>query len=120
MGLFKSKAKEPATVVEYDPQRAMSVTDVSKLQGSLRQVADRIGWADRTQPSPVVQAVLRHGVSTYGKQTAGVWVGKTCVGYLGTPNYAAVKDRIDAKDGLPASVQLRQASVGLLANVCAG
>lgn len=118
MGLFGSKVKEPTTVVEYDADRAMSVTDVSKLQGSLRSVADGIGWRDRTQPSPIVQAVLRHGTSTYGKETAGVWVGKTCIGYLGTPNYAMVKDRVDAKDGLPAAVQLRQASVGLLANVC--
>ncbi len=118
MGLFSRKPPVTVKDVAFDATQALPVTDVSKLQGSLQKVADGIGWSDRAEPSPVIQAQLRHGTSFYGKTTAGVWVGKTVIGYLGTPAYARLKDSIDAHDGLPAAVQLRKASVGYLADVC--
>lgn len=87
MGLFgkKSTVVDEAPVA-FDRERALSITNVQNLQADVVAVASRIGWDDRTAPSPVVQATLRPGVDTYGKERVGIYVGKTCVGYFGGPN----------------------------------
>lgn len=85
MGLCGKKPVAVLDPVAFDRERALPITNVHNLQADVVAVASRIGWDDRTAPSPVVQADLRPGIDTYGKPRVGIWVGKTCVGYLGGP-----------------------------------
>jgi hypothetical protein len=85
MGIFGRKSSVVLEPVAFDRGQAVNLTNVQNLQADLVAVAARLDWPDRSVPSPVIQADLRPGVSTYGKEAVGVWVGKTCIGYLGGP-----------------------------------
>ena len=85
MGLFGKKAAGEPEVV-FERERAAPITNVQNLQANLVSVAAKIGWADRSQPSPVMQASLQPGVDTYGHERVGIYVGKTCVGFFGGPS----------------------------------
>lgn len=86
MGLFGKKVSAaPDTDVPFEQKRALPLTNVKNLQASLAAIAAKINWSDQDKPSPVLQASLQPGVDTYGKPAIGVWISKTCIGYLGGP-----------------------------------
>ena len=76
----KKSVKAPPTM--FVRERALPITNVQNLQANLVSVAAKIGWADRSRPSPVLQATLRLGVDTHGYDGVGIYVGKTCVGFF--------------------------------------
>jgi hypothetical protein len=111
MGMFGKKTSVALDPVAFDRGSAVSITNVQNLQDNLVAAAARLDWPDRSVPSPVMQATLRAGVDTYGKQGVGVWIGKTCVGYLSGPaSVAAASTR--------AAVVMEQHGRGLIGFAC--
>ena len=80
MGLFtKKRTAEP---VPYDDALAYQLGSVHNLRANLWRLSDEIGWEDRSQPSPTLDAKLAWGTDTYGHRTVSVTVGKYLIGYL--------------------------------------
>jgi len=80
MKLFSKKAT--AEPVPYDDATAYQLGSVHNLSDTLHLVADKMDWADRSQPSPPVDAKLKWGTDTYGNRAMAVSIGKHVVGYL--------------------------------------
>lgn len=81
MGLFGKKSA-PVEPVTYDDTLAFQVGSVQNLRPNLEQIATRIGWTDRSQPSAAFSVTLNKDVDTYGHEAIGLYVDRLCVGFL--------------------------------------
>lgn len=83
MGLFGRKAAvTQVSRVEYDEATALPLGSVHNLRANIWTIEQRIGWDDRSQPSPTIEADLTWSVDTYGHKAVEVKAQGLVIGYL--------------------------------------
>ncbi|MEI6623800.1 MAG: hypothetical protein WCP28_18055 [Actinomycetes bacterium] len=118
MGLFRKNqpnAEAPVEVVSFDPERALSVTWVSRYQDELTHVAQRQGWGGLDgEPSAPIPASVVPGKDFKGRDGLTVTSHGKVIGFVNRSPEQLIGNRTSA----PASVVLRRVMPGIIASVC--
>lgn len=117
MGLF-TRSKPVAPVVEYDPERAVILTNVQNLAANLRAVAADVGWTPGPNPSPAIAVELKVTVDTYGNQGVAAVRNGMHLGFLGKTKVDDVAAQIRRTGPIPAALVMSKPASTILAHVC--
>lgn len=118
MGLF-TRSKPAPPVVEYDPERAVILTNVQNLAANLRAAAADIGWTPGPDPSPPIAVELKIGTDTYGKTGVAAVRNGMHLGFLGTTVSDPVASTIKASGPVAAVLVMHKPDHSpILAHVC--
>lgn len=116
MGLF-TRSKPVAPVVEYDPERAVILTNVQNLASNLRTVAADISWTPSPDPSPVIAVQLKTATDTYGKAGVVAVRNGLHLGFIGSTIADQVAALINKQGPIPAALVMTKPGSVIVAHV---